>query len=100
MTWATGRIAGRGELIRVHDAAYLDAVEQFANAGGGHLDADTPVSSGSFDTALLAAGSGLTAIEAPELGQCQVPPPAPGRTLNPTTRRKQRSTVAARSGES
>jgi acetoin utilization deacetylase AcuC-like enzyme len=67
--WATGRVAGRGELARVHDAAYLDAVEQFATAGGGNLDPDTPVSSGSFDTALLAAGSGLTAIEALRRGE-------------------------------
>ncbi len=69
VTWTTGRIAGRGELVHVHDAAYLDAVEQFAAAGGGDLDPDTPVSAGSFDTALLAAGSGLTAIDALRRGE-------------------------------
>lgn len=64
VTWSTGRSAGRAELVRVHDAPYLDALEQFAGAGGGDLDPDTPVSSGSFDTALLAAGGGLAAIDA------------------------------------
>jgi acetoin utilization deacetylase AcuC-like enzyme len=67
--WSTGRAADRFELARVHDARYLDAIERFAAAGGGHLDADTPVSSGSFVTAALAAGSGLAAIEALERGE-------------------------------
>jgi acetoin utilization deacetylase AcuC-like enzyme len=48
----------------VHSAAYLDAFERFAAAGGGHLDPDTVVSTGTWETALAAAGAGLAAIEA------------------------------------
>jgi acetoin utilization deacetylase AcuC-like enzyme len=62
------RPATRDELAGVHDPRYLTAIEEFAAAGGGHLDPDTAVSRGSFDTALLAAGSGLAAIEALERG--------------------------------
>ena len=40
-------------------------------AGGGDLDPDTPVSAGSFDTALLAAGCGLTAIESLRQGDAE-----------------------------
>jgi len=57
------RPAERDELARVHDPRYLDAVERFANAGGGALDPDTVASSGSWTTALYAAGSALAAIE-------------------------------------
>ncbi len=66
-----GRAADRAELVRVHDVGYIDALEQFAAAGGGDLDPDTPVSAGSFDTALLAAGCGLTAIESLQRGDAQ-----------------------------
>jgi acetoin utilization deacetylase AcuC-like enzyme len=62
------RRATRDELARVHDARYLAAIEEFAAEGGGHLDPDTAVSRGSFDTALLAAGSGLAAVETLERG--------------------------------
>jgi acetoin utilization deacetylase AcuC-like enzyme len=63
------RPATRAELARVHDPRYLAAIEEFAAEGGGHLDADTAVSRGSFDTALLAAGSGLAAVEALDRGR-------------------------------
>ena len=58
------RLATREELLRVHSAAYLDALEQFCAAGGGALDPDTIVSRGTWDTALAAAGAGLAAIDA------------------------------------
>jgi acetoin utilization deacetylase AcuC-like enzyme len=58
------RLATRDELVRVHSAAYLDAIERFCHAGGGNLDPDTVVSSGSWETALAAAGAGLAAVEA------------------------------------
>src|SRR5437660_5175483 len=57
------RPAERNELARVHDPRYLDAVERFANAGGGALDPDTVASSGPWTTALYAAGSALAALE-------------------------------------
>jgi acetoin utilization deacetylase AcuC-like enzyme len=64
LTWEDGTTAGRDDLLRVHDRRYLTAIEEFAAAGGGDLDPDTPVSEGSFETALLAAGSGLSALDA------------------------------------
>jgi acetoin utilization deacetylase AcuC-like enzyme len=68
VTWAPARAADHEALARVHDPRYLEAVERFAAAGGGHLDSDTPVSPGSFDTATLAAGCGLVAIDALDRG--------------------------------
>jgi len=61
--------AGRDDLERVHPPDYLDAVEAACAAGGGHLDADTIVSPGSWPTALEAAGAGLAAIAALDAGR-------------------------------
>ncbi len=68
------------ELGRVHTAAYLDRLERFCAAGGGHLDADTGASTASWEAALLAAGSGLEAVDALGRGDgdfafCAVRPP-------------------------
>jgi acetoin utilization deacetylase AcuC-like enzyme len=60
---ASPREATRAELERVHDPAYLDAVEAFCQSGGGRLDADTAVSTGSWKAATLGAGAALDAIE-------------------------------------
>jgi acetoin utilization deacetylase AcuC-like enzyme len=54
-----GRHATAAELALVHDAAYIARVEALAKDGGGRLDPDTVVSSGSW----LAA----TAAVSPEL---------------------------------
>ncbi len=74
------RRATRAELERVHTVRYLDHLEQFCAAGGGHLDADTGASAASWEAALLAAGSGLAAVDALERGEgdsafCAVRPP-------------------------
>jgi acetoin utilization deacetylase AcuC-like enzyme len=58
------RAAARDELLRVHSAPYLDALERFCAAGGGELDPDTVVAPGSWDTALAAAGAGVAAVAA------------------------------------
>jgi acetoin utilization deacetylase AcuC-like enzyme len=58
------RVATRDELCSVHEPAYIDALEAFCADGGGELDASTPVSRGSWSTALLSAGAGLEAIDA------------------------------------
>jgi acetoin utilization deacetylase AcuC-like enzyme len=76
----TPRRATRADLERVHTAAYLDRLEEFCAAGGGHLDADTGASAASWDAALLAAGSGLEAVDALEREEgdfafCAVRPP-------------------------
>jgi acetoin utilization deacetylase AcuC-like enzyme len=58
------REATRAELERVHPAAYLDTLEEASRRGGGHLDADTPVSADSWRAAVTAAGTGIAAIDA------------------------------------
>ena len=56
------RPASRAELVRVHDAGYLD---KMASTAGRRLrlDADTYTSSGSYDVALEAAGAAVMAAE-------------------------------------
>jgi acetoin utilization deacetylase AcuC-like enzyme len=55
--------ASRAALERVHDAAYLDELEQRCRAGGGDLDEDTYATTDSYDTARLAAGAGLAVVD-------------------------------------
>jgi acetoin utilization deacetylase AcuC-like enzyme len=74
------RTATREELERVHVPDYLDRLERFCAAGGGALDQDTAVCADSWDTALLAAGAGLAAIDGLDAGRgdaafCAVRPP-------------------------
>jgi acetoin utilization deacetylase AcuC-like enzyme len=74
------RPATREELERVHPARYLDALERLCAGGGGRIDADTSVSTGSWDAALLGAGAGLASIESLDAGAataafCAVRPP-------------------------
>jgi acetoin utilization deacetylase AcuC-like enzyme len=61
---SAGRDAARAELELVHDARYVRILEEFADAGGGHLDPDTVVAPGSYRAAVRAAGCGLAAVEA------------------------------------
>ena len=56
------------EFEGVHQAEYVNFVQRFS-AHGGQIDADTGVSSGSFDAAIIAAGSGLDAIDRLREGQ-------------------------------
>ncbi|MFN3605069.1 MAG: histone deacetylase [Leptonema sp. (in: bacteria)] len=60
----TKRFAIKEELKLVHNSFYIDYVEQLSKRGGGYLDGDTPVSKDTFQAALLAAGSGLQAMDA------------------------------------
>ncbi len=74
-------------LCRVHPAGHIARIQAVAAAGGGRLDADTLMSEGSWDAARLAAGAGLTAIEALRRGEgdaafCAVRPP--GHHATPT----------------
>ncbi|MEQ1786153.1 MAG: histone deacetylase [Acidimicrobiales bacterium] len=80
MTRAVPRPATPAELEQVHDPALVAMIARIGAEGGGWLDADTAMSAASYDAALLAAGSGLTAIEALDAGQadsafCAVRPP-------------------------
>jgi len=65
----TPRDATRDEVLRVHDATTVDAIEAFCVAGGGHIDADTTVSPSSWSAALAAAGGGLDAVERLRAGE-------------------------------
>lgn len=72
--------AARRDLERVHPVTYLDRIEGICAAGGGRLDPDTYASPGSWHAATLAAGAGLAAIAALQLGRadaafCAVRPP-------------------------
>ena len=57
------------EVARVHDLDYVVQLQEFCDAGGGQLDADTAVNAASWEAARLAAGAGLAAIEALEAGE-------------------------------
>jgi acetoin utilization deacetylase AcuC-like enzyme len=63
IAWVEATPAGRSPIAAVHDAAYLDRLEQLAAAGGGALDADTVMGPRSWDAALAAAGVALQAVE-------------------------------------
>ena len=52
---------GHSDLARVHDPAYIDAMEAFCHSGGGALDMDTIVSPESWEAALTAVG-GVSAL--------------------------------------
>jgi acetoin utilization deacetylase AcuC-like enzyme len=63
VAWVEATPANRSAIAAVHDAAYLDRLEQLAAAGGGALDADTVMGPRSWDAALAAAGVALQAVE-------------------------------------
>jgi acetoin utilization deacetylase AcuC-like enzyme len=55
--------ATREALERVHDPAHIDAMEEFASAGGGMIDHDTVASAHSYEAALRSAGGATMAAE-------------------------------------
>jgi acetoin utilization deacetylase AcuC-like enzyme len=57
------RAATRGQLQLVHESTMIDRVEALAAQGGGLVDEDTVVSSGSMKSALVAAGAGIVAVD-------------------------------------
>ena len=71
----------------MHDEALVAMIARVGAEGGGWLDADTAMNDASYDAALLAAGAGLTAVEALDAGAadsafCAVRPP--GHHATPT----------------
>ncbi len=63
------RAATDDELHLVHPERYVSSIERFAAGGGGHLDADTIVSTRSAEVARLAAGAGVDAVERLRAGE-------------------------------
>src|SRR5262249_35780509 len=55
--------ATREQLLRVHDEAHIDSIEQLAARGGGMIDLDTVASAGSWEAALHSAGGAVLAAE-------------------------------------
>jgi acetoin utilization deacetylase AcuC-like enzyme len=50
-------------LQQIHSPRYIETVQEIANSGGGMLDADTPISSYSYDIALLAVNAWLDGVD-------------------------------------
>jgi acetoin utilization deacetylase AcuC-like enzyme len=50
-------------LQQIHAQRYIETVQQIASDGGGMLDGDTPVSSRSYDIALLAVSAWLDGVD-------------------------------------
>jgi acetoin utilization deacetylase AcuC-like enzyme len=74
------REATLAELTTVHTPEHVAAIQRICDAGGGPIDPDTWVSTGSWEAALRAAGAGLEAVEHLERGEgsaafCAVRPP-------------------------
>lgn len=57
LVWREAVAAPREDVVTVHSEKYVQRLEQVNGAGGGRLDADTVMSSGSFDAALHGAGA-------------------------------------------
>jgi acetoin utilization deacetylase AcuC-like enzyme len=74
------RHATEEELSLAHDARYVASVREFVAQGGGHLDADTVASEGTWDAATASAGAVLDGIDfafgdGPRRSFCAVRPP-------------------------
>jgi acetoin utilization deacetylase AcuC-like enzyme len=54
----------RDTLTAVHPSRYVQWIEEVALQGGGHLDLDTVVSSGSFEAALHGCGGAVALVDA------------------------------------
>ncbi len=51
-------------LEKVHTQRYIYKLQEIAHAGGGYLDGDTPISSRSYDVALLAVSAWMDGVDA------------------------------------
>ena len=58
------RQATDSQLELVHSTSYLERLRAFCHEGGGSLDPDTYATAASWESATMAAGAGLVAVEA------------------------------------
>jgi acetoin utilization deacetylase AcuC-like enzyme len=61
LEWQEAAPASEGQLCRAHARSYLELLRTVAARGGGRLDADTVMSSTSYDVAVLGAGAAIAA---------------------------------------
>ncbi len=79
MDWRHPQAASPEVIARVHPPEYIQGIRQFAEQGGGHIDADTVLSSESYRAACLAVGGWLDGIQsvlqdrAPAVVLCRPP---------------------------
>ncbi|GAG80861.1 unnamed protein product, partial [marine sediment metagenome] len=82
LTFINPRKADLKEIECLHSSSYIQEVRELCKRGGGFLDSDTPVSSESFEVALLAAGGVFSAIDRVvddlDSAFCLVRPPVTG----------------------
>ena len=79
--------ANREDVLAIHPTSHLEKIEQLAQRGGGRIDADTVVSTDSFNVALHAIGAAVAAVDdvlsnKAEQSVCLVRPP--GHHCRPT----------------
>ncbi len=79
-TQQTAVSAADDDILRVHPARHLSRIREFADAGGGRIEADTVMSPESADVAILAAGAAVDAVSKVVSGEdstalCLVRPP-------------------------
>ena len=63
LVFVAPRVATRDELLRVHQASYLDELGAFCYEGGGNIDQDTYATYRSWSLAEHAAGAGLAVVD-------------------------------------
>ena len=67
--WRSCEPADEGALARVHAPAYLEYLRELSAAGGGNLSLDTAMDADSWETASLASGAALGAVESALSGE-------------------------------
>ncbi|MDQ4068083.1 MAG: histone deacetylase [Actinomycetota bacterium] len=80
IAWVEPREATEEELGLVHTGDHIDTIRRLCERGGGRIDLDTGAVRESWKAALVAAGSGLDAVERLDRGEadaafCAVRPP-------------------------
>lgn len=65
------RSATVDEITRFHDASYVEEVRKLTSEGGGELHRNTPVVRGTWDAALLSAGTSIALTRAVVEGQAR-----------------------------